>query len=251
MTGVAGRVARPSRRAPFGALYRFVLRTTTTRARVLGFGALGLLGILVGWQVSSAGTGEPVRAAARLVDVFGLTFLIPIAALVFGTSSLGDPRDDGTLVYLWLRPVPRSTIAGAAYLATLTLVVPLAVVPVVIASAVVSGDGGALVGAASATLLAAVAYSAIFVLLGLVTNRSLVWGIGYLLIFESFVARGGESLGAISIHAQAVSVLARAAGRRLRPLDYFGATTGVVVCAVFAVVAIAATVWRLRRADIA
>ena len=81
----------------------------------------------------------------------------------------------------------------------------------VIASAVVSGDGGALVGAASATLLAAVAYSAIFVLLGLVTNRSLVWGIGYLLIFESFVARGGESLGAISIHAQAVSVLARAA----------------------------------------
>ena len=243
-------VARPVVLAPLVALYRLLLRTIATRARLAGFGVLGILGILVGWQVAANGTGEPVRAAARLVDVFGLTFLIPVAALVFGTSSLGDPTDDGTLVYLWLRPVPRSSIVGSAYLAALTFVFPLAVAPVVIASALVSGDRSAIAGAALGAGLAGAAYTAVFVLLGLVTSRSLVWGVGYLLIFESFIARGGRSLGAVSIHAQSVSVLAGLAGRKLS-LAYFGAVTGVIVCVVVTVAALGATVWRLRRADIA
>ena len=36
-----------------------------------------------------------------------------MATLVFASAALGDPNEDGTLVYLWLRPV-RSRVVIAA-----------------------------------------------------------------------------------------------------------------------------------------
>ncbi len=234
----------------FAALYRLVLRTVATRGRLVGFLLIALVGVVVAWQVARSYPDDPVRAAAGLVDVFGLTFLVPVAALVFGTASLGDPTDDSTLVYLWLRPVTRWQIALAAYGAALSFVVPLAVAPTVAAAAVISTAPGVVGGTTLAALLAAVAYTGLFVLLGLLTNRALVWGIGYLLILESFVARGGRSLGALSVHAHAVSVLSRASHVRLRPLDYFALATGVVACLTISVTAAALTTRRLWRAEV-
>jgi ABC-2 type transport system permease protein len=230
-------------------LYGTVLRAVDTRARRLSFLVLAVLGVLVAWAVSTSFGVRPAHQTVGLVDLFNLTFLVPVAALVYGTAAFGDLVDDGTLVYLWLRPVGRARIVVAAYLASLTFVAPISVVPVVVEAAVLRAPSGVTRGAAISALVAAAAYTAMFTLLGLVTRRALVWGIGYLLIFESFIARGGRAVGALSIHAHAASVLSRASSVKVR-LAYFSERTGIIAAVAIAVVALGLTSWRLRNAEV-
>lgn len=231
------------------ALYTTLLRAIDTRARRFGFVALGALGVVVAWSVSrSMFVLDPVADAALLLDVFNLNFLAPVAALVFGTAALGDPTDDNTLVYLWLRPVARWRLAVAATAAAVTFVLPYSVIPAVIEASVIA-EGPVVKAAAISSAVAGVTYSALFVLLGLVSRRSLVWGIGYLLIFESFIARGGRALGALSVHAHGASIVARISGVKLR-LGYFSLPVALAACGAITFVALVVLIGRLRRADV-
>ena len=148
---------------------------------------------------------------------------------------MGDPIEDGTYVYLWLRPIRRWQLTVAAYLAALTMVLPLAVLPTVISGAIVDPTPNMAVGALAASLLAAVAYCAVFVLLGQVTQRSLIWGVAYLLIFEQFISRGGKGLGFVAVHSHAVSVLSKTVGDVDIQLDYFSRPVAVGVALGFTV----------------
>lgn len=231
------------------AVYRLVLRTISTRGRLLGFALVGLLGVFVAWRVGSTPRFDPTRSAIAFVEVFSIRFLIPVAALVFGTAALGDPTEDATLGYLWLRPVTRWRLAVAATAAALTFVLPVAVLMSAASAGLISGEASILRAAVGAGVVAAVAYTTWFVLLGALTTRALVWGIGYLLIVESFVARGGRSLGAISIQSYAVSIL-DGEGRGDLRLAYFPPVIGVAMGVVLSVAAVALTTWRLRTADV-
>jgi ABC-2 type transport system permease protein len=63
-------------------------------------------------------------AGEFLVNVFAL-FVTPICALAYGTSSVGGDREDRTLLFLLVRPIPRSLVLLAKFAATLPLVVGL------------------------------------------------------------------------------------------------------------------------------
>src|SRR3954453_9176203 len=107
----------------FGVLYSLILRTQTTRARVVMLGVLGLLGVVIAIQLRSA--YDPLRAATHFIDGFGLPLVLPITTLVFASAALGDFIDDHTMVYLWMRPVRRSSLELVADLATVTVVMTL------------------------------------------------------------------------------------------------------------------------------
>ena len=232
------------------ALFRLVLRTQVTRGRAAALGAVGLLGMLLGFALGQADEADRVDAAYEFVDLFGLGLLVPVTALVFASAALGDPAEDGTLVYLWLRPVARWRLVLAALAASWCSSVGFSVVPTA-AAAGLTGVGTELVaGAVAAGGLAAAVYCALFVGLGLIVKRSLVWGLAYVLIWEGFVARSGTSASRLSVLAYARSVLADAAGQpppRLSP----SVTVAIVVPVVVAAVAFALTTWALTRADVA
>ncbi len=126
---------------------------------------------------------------------------------------------------------------------TLVLVVPLAVLPSVAATALIEPDIDVVAAAAVSGLAAAICYSAVFVLMGHLTPRALAWGVGYLLIFEQFVSRGGRGLGALAVHSHAASLLGRLADTEV-PLDYFGVTGAIVGVALLTALPLA---WSLRR----
>ncbi|HKY15139.1 MAG TPA: hypothetical protein VJM33_09465 [Microthrixaceae bacterium] len=232
------------------ALYGCSTRVVASRARTVGFVVVGVCGVLVAWRVGVSSPPSPIRAAARFGDTFGLTIMAPITALVFGTAVLGDPVDDGTLVYLWVRPQPRWKLAVGALGAALTWAVPLAVIPAVLGAALITADPGTVVAVGLATAIATATYTALAVLLGLVTNRALVWGITYVLIVEAFVARGGRALGSLAVHSHAVSIVDEIAGTRLR-LGYFGLPTSVAWMVMVTTVAVGVTVWRLGAMEVA
>lgn len=227
------------------ALFRTLARGTSSRARVLGFVGVGVVQLLVSLLVRNETGGADLDTAMTMIDGFGLTLIVPLSALVFGTAVLGDPIEDGTYVYLWLRPIRRWRITFAAFGVTLGLVVSLAVVPTIASAAITSSDGDVVAGAAVGALAAALAYSAIFVLIGQLTRRSLVWGIAYLLIFEQFIARGGRGVGFVSVHSHAISIMQEVSSVTMR-LGYFSGVTSVVVIVAVTLAALGFSVLRQR-----
>ena len=96
----------------FGALYDVMLRLQFNRTRVLALGALGAVSILVGVLL---GLADNVTISDRInfVNAFGLALVLPVSTLVFASASFGDLVDDQTLVYLWLRDLPRWRLAAS------------------------------------------------------------------------------------------------------------------------------------------
>ena len=112
-----------------------------------------------------------------------------------------------------------------------------------------------MVGTVLASVAGLVAYAGIFTALGLRVRRALVWGLLYILIWEGFVARGGDNAARLAVRSATATLLQEGAGGadagievRLAVLD---PTTALVVPFVVAAVALLYAAWRLRRQDVA
>lgn len=240
--------------------YRVLIRQIVSAGRIAALGALGAIMIVVGWVVgtssdrggnSSAGM---IFDGASYADGFGLIVIVPIVSLVFAAASLGDARDDGTLVYLWLRPIGRAPLAVAATLASATVSLPLCVVPTVLggwlATDFVTGSGGVALGALAAAGLGTVAYSFLFVLLGLLFRKAVLWGIAYILLWEGLAVGLGDFAERLSLRGYARSVLSQIADVDLGFTTYGLVTSIIVLASVSAVSLVLATV-RLARLNVA
>lgn len=231
------------------AVFRLVLRTQVTKGRAAALGVVGVIGILLGFTVGRTDPVSRFDIAYKFVGGYGLGLLVPLTALVFAAAALGDPAEDGTLVYLWHRPIARWRIVAASAGAAVSIAVPFAVVPTVIAAAMTGVGRSLVVGAAVSSLLAVAAYSSLFLCLGLVVRRALAWGLAYVLIWEGFVARSSTGPARLSILVYARSLLASVADHtppRLAASVPFSIAVPLVVGAA----GLGATVWFLRRIDV-
>lgn len=234
----------------FPAIYRVLLSSQVTLARLLALGALGLAAVLVGWAIGQSDPTDATATGAQFINVFGLSLTVPVTALVFASAALGDLTDDGTLVYLWLRPVRRVTVVVAAFAAALTVTVPLVVVPLVIAAALTGGGADLVRGTALAAALGTVAYAGLFTALGLRVRRALVWGLLYIFIWEGFVARGGDNAARLAVRSVTATILQVWSGSELR-LGVLATRTAYVAPFVVASLALAYATSRLNRQDVA
>ncbi|MCU1379758.1 MAG: hypothetical protein JWN29_2741 [Acidimicrobiales bacterium] len=232
------------------ALYRLFLSTQVTKGRLIGLLTLGAVALVLGFSIGTNAAADAIDDGTILISAFGLGLFVPVATLVFASSVLGDPNEDGTLVYLWLRPIARWRIVAAALAATLTVTLPVVVVPMV-AAAALTGAGAPLVeGTLIACVLATVAYAGVFTWLGLRVKRALVWGLAYILIWEGFVAGAGANPSRLAIRANARSLLTRISGGPHRLIEV-SAPTAIALPLIAAAVAVVLTVRRLTRQDVA
>jgi ABC-2 type transport system permease protein len=233
----------------FGALYDVMLRLQFNRTRVLALGGLGAASILVGVLM---GLADDVTISDRInfVNAFGLALVLPVTTLVFASATFGDLVEDQTLVYLWLRDVPRWRLAASAILSTLTIVIPLVALPLVVTAIAAQLDGDAVLGSVIATIVGAVAYTGAFTALGLRTKRSLAWGLLYIFIWEQFVARAGHSVRRFALSAYTRSVLSKISGVSITDAD-ISSVFAVVIPIVVSIVAFAYVANRLHRHDVA
>jgi ABC-2 type transport system permease protein len=232
--------------ATLGALYRLLLRTQITLARVLGIAALGavavLLGVLARWDAN------PAQAAADAAASYGLAVVVPLATLWLGTSALGDLVEDRLLVYLWLKPVPRWQLPAAAVLATTSVVVPLTGLPVAVGAAI-AGEAGVAGAALLAAALAGLAYSGLFVAAGLWFRRAVWWGLAFVLVWENAIAHAAEGAARFTVVGWAGSILDLASGVEV-PVDAGSAAAAFVVLPAVALAGWLAATVRYCRADV-
>lgn len=234
-----------------GLTHRLLVRQLVTRGRVAALLALGVLVAVVSAAVGASDeVDDPVEAGVQVMANLGFTLLVPIVALVFAAAAFGDAREDGTLVYLWLRPMHRWPVVVGAWLAAITVSLPITVIPLTI-SAVLADAGSALVGATVlAAVIGVVAYSAVFLLLGLLLRNSIVWGIGYIVVWEGVVAAFGSFAAKLAIRGYTRSIITSRTDIDL-DLGDLSLAVGVTVPLLVAAVALVLSSIRLGRLDVA
>src|SRR5262249_35465019 len=136
-------------------------------------GAPVVLGLLI-----RVNNGIRPSALQGALDGLLVSFVLPLVALVFGSSALGSELDDGTGVHLLTKPIPRWAIV-VPKIAVSGVLTALLAVPSTLLSGILIGGTGAhqvstTVAFAGAVLVGSFVYAAIFVALGVVTSRGLV-----------------------------------------------------------------------------
>lgn len=241
--------ARPPLGPIFWAEYRLLLRSVCTKGRLVAIALLAGLSVLIAIAVALGDQWDTLGAGIDFVNS-NIATLIPVAVLVFGSAVLGDLIDDGSLVYLWLRPVPSWIHVVAAWLATVTVVLPLVLVPVVAATAIIDTTPELLGGAVLGGLVAILGYAGLFVTLGVRFKRALPWGLVYILIWEGFVASAGKTATKLALRSYVRSILGSMTHTDLK-LGDFALVTGIVVPLVVAALALLYCSRRLAKTDVA
>ena len=232
------------------------LRQLIARRTTLLLALLALIPVLIAlvFQLSDPQV-DPARWTARTLYV-GLivTAVLPLTALMLGTSVLGDEIEEGTIVYLLTKPMPRWQILlpklAAAWLLTAILVLSSTVVAGLIA---LDGVGGTsiITGFSVAVLLGALAYNTLFVLLSVSTSRALIAGVVYVFIWEGAITSIFAGTRYLSLRHYSLAIadwIARVAPATFDA--YVSGGTGIVMMTV-AIVAFAVYAnRRLQRLDV-
>ena len=208
---------------------------------------LPLLLLAMAGLVRWASGGEPLNTV-NLVDAFALGTLLPLMCLLIGTGVIGSEIDDGSIVYLLAKPVPRRTILLSKLVVAWGAALVFAVLPIVVAVEIAGDDGGRL-GAAYgvAAALAAIAYTALFVALSVVTRNAVIIGLLYALLWESVLGGYVPGVRNVSVRQWALAAAERILGDRA---TMWGVTSDVSLSAALALLAVAtigAVVLAVRR----
>jgi ABC-2 type transport system permease protein len=229
-------------------------RAMLGRRRSLGVVLLATVPVVVALILAvGGGLGAAESMALDVFATLTLGLAIPLVALILGTGALGTQIDDGTIVYVLVKPVPRRTVILAATLVAAPATAALAAAATSVSGILVLGTAASdlqlamVLGAVLASLL----YATVFVTLSVFTGRALVFGLGYVLIWEGLATSLLPGTRLLSIREYAMAVVSAVSG-----IESPGSSEGVdplmaiVLSSVVIVVAIVLGVWRLSRFEV-
>ncbi|MCG5440937.1 ABC transporter permease [Micromonospora foliorum] len=199
--------------------------------------------VLLGLAVLCRSLGvDPGEWGPPVLVGLGLAVVLPVVALIVGTGVLGAEIDDGTVVHILTKPLPRWQIvlpklAVAAGVSAATVALPLYVAGV-LAESVRLG-----LALAVAAALGALAYSALFLALSLVTRRPVLLGLVYVLIWEGLLGNFVSGTKVLSIQQYVIAL-----ADRLAPTGLLETSVSVPVASVMtALVSVGFTVLAIDR----
>ena len=238
---------------------RVLIRQIVTPGKLVTLCLLGVamvgVGMAIGWPSNDVMSMESqLGDGAFFVAGLGLALVVPIVSVVFASSVLGDAREDGTLVYLWLRPMDRSAVAAGAMGAAVAAALPLTVIPVGVggwlAAGRVTGSGELALAGLTASAFGTVAYASMFMLIGLLLKRPVMWGIFYVLVWEGLAAQISDSAALFSLRGYTQSLSAQMTSFDWDLSITHSTVTSVAVLAGITVASTGLAVLRLNRMDI-
>lgn len=148
------------------------------------------LAILGGRYADNANFGKAFADFSyEFVILQFLLLVIPLCALTYATTSIGGDREDRTLLFLLVRPLPRPCILICKVLATLPLVLGLIVAAFYVDCQLAGAAGRAAFDAyLPAVLLMSVSYVAAFHLFAVGFRHATVLALIYSIFMEFFLS---------------------------------------------------------------
>ena len=204
---------------------------------------IGLAALCRAYDVSPADWGTPVLVG------LGLAVVLPVTSLIVGTGVLGSEVDDGTIVHILTKPLPRRDIILAKLGVAVGVSAVTSAVPMFVAGTL--ADSARLgLGLAAASVVGAFAYSALFVLLSLVTKRPVLAGLVYILVWEGLLGRFVAGTRVLSIEQYVITLADKIAPTAILEARV-STTVAIVMAAIFVVGCTVAAVDRLRSFSMA
>ena len=178
----------------------FSFREMVRRRRLISLALLSLLPVLLLLAIRLWYDGEAITPylifATLSYDTY-IPFLVPVVAMAVGASAIGEPVEDGTIIYYWSRPVRRGAIylgrlLAAQMVAATVLVASLALCFVILTfgeSGVVNWTFIRLYLTACAVIVIGVCvYTAVFACVGTVVRKPLLPAILFAFGWEPMVS---------------------------------------------------------------
>ena len=194
------------------------MRATLSRKRALLFALPAAILILL--TLALRASRPPARPwPSHVLGTFGFSVLIPLTALIIGTSVLGAEIDDGSIVHLLATPVRRSSVVVTKFLVATGLTMLFAAVPELIAALIAgggsipdtAGNGPGSVGFTTIStgkfalglfvgaLACSVIYNAVFVMVSVATTRAIAVGLLYVLVWETLMSNFVSGVRLLSV----------------------------------------------------
>ena len=234
-------------------LYRRLMRRGRVFWLVLLASVPGLIIAVAGIDIDRQ---DMVEAFVTIMLSVGFTYAI--AALILTVSTLRDERDAGTLPYIYMRPMSRLSLALSSLLAGVMAAATIAVggwLSTVIAGLAHGAEMSVIMPGAALLLAAAVGYAAVFVPVGYLFSRSVLVGLGYLILVEFALSGLVSGLAQLSIWRIAGSIYLDLVGSEgIEAAVLLGAVApgvggGLAKLAVVVVLGIGLLTWALRTRD--
>jgi ABC-2 type transport system permease protein len=170
-------------------MHRTVIRLTArsvfgNRRGVMLFILPGLL--LAVAVVVRIWVGSDDGARQAIASGLGLGLVLPLVGLIAGTGVLATEVDDGSIVYLLAKPVPRPVIAVSKLAVAVGAVAVFAALPVLV-SGVILGSTREGFGYAVGALAGGTVYCALFLVLSAVSHHPVVIGLIYVFLWEGLI----------------------------------------------------------------
>lgn len=207
---------------------RLTYRALLGRRRALILFLLPALLVLIAAAVR-AFNGADDQVAADVLGGFALATMVPLIGVIAGTGAIGPEIDDGSIVYLLSKPVKRSTIIFTKLIVAIAVTMVFSAVPTFIAGFVLNGNGQQVAVAYTvAALVASIAYSALFLLLGTVSRHAVVIGLVYALVWETLFGSLISGAKTLSVQQWSLALAEKVTGDGLIDSEV-GLTTATVL----------------------
>ncbi|BCJ74727.1 hypothetical protein CS0771_42710 [Catellatospora sp. IY07-71] len=198
--------------------------------------------ILIGVTAVGLAFDAPAADLAETVLLgLGVATVLPLVSLIVGTGVLGSEIDDGTVVHILAKPIPRGRIIMAKLAVAASVSAVATAVPMFAAGAMIGGTRlGA--GFALACVAGALAYSALFLALSVLTRRPVLLGLLYVVIWEGLISNLVAGTRTVSVQHYVIRFAAELSGS-----EWFRTTVSTTVAAVMTVVVTVAGTWLAAR----
>jgi ABC-2 type transport system permease protein len=133
--------------------------------------------------------------------------LLPLLSLIAGTGVIGPEIDDGQIMYIVTKPIPRHVITTTKLAVAIVLMLAFGVIPVFLAGLILVGTTAQLsLAFALGVLVGGLAYCAIFVALATASRFAVVIGLLYALVWESLLGNFATGAKSLSVQQWAMAV---------------------------------------------
>ena len=137
-------------------------------------------------------------AAFKLLPGLGYPLVLPLVAILAASSVLGPEVDDGSIVYLISKPISRHAVAVSKWVVALCATLVAGSLPIFV-SALITGDSSRAAALFLGSVVAATAYSALFLAVSAVTRHAVIISLMFVLIWESLLGNLFSGVAWLSI----------------------------------------------------
>jgi ABC-2 type transport system permease protein len=150
--------------------------------------ALPAIVLIVLTLVLKSARGTASDWPEHLLGNLGIGAVVPLTALLVGTSVLGSEIEDNSVLHLLATPISRRSVIVSKALVSAAVTALFAGVPVLIAGLIAVGATSLAIGCFLGAVLGSLLYSCAFVMISAALRHPVAYALGYVALWEGLIS---------------------------------------------------------------